>query len=220
MPATPVWLAAVESGLNRSIGRSPQAALAARRLERTSLQVHIEGVGRVRAAVCGERLALGAGEDGNADAQITGTPLALFNLLMQGAAGGARDKIRPGTIAGAGAERGRAPVRISGNAEVAGGYRELIALARPDLEEELARIVGDLPARRISLAVREALGWLRKLERTARENLAEYLQEESRDLAGRCEVEEFVQGVDAVRDTEQRIEARLARLEQRFKGPA
>ena len=51
---------------------------------------------------------------------------------------------------------------------------------------------------------------MRKLGRTAGENLAEYLQEESRDVVGRYEVEEFVQGVDRLRDTAERVEARLA----------
>ncbi len=210
MPATPVWLAAIESVLNRSIGRSQQAAAAARRLDRTALQVDIEGIARFRAAVCADRLALTAAPEFDAhaaacgaDAVISGSPFALFTLLT-------------GRTAGAPPERARAPARIAGDAQVAAGYRELFALARPDLEEELSRVIGDLPARRLSLAAQGAFGWLRKARRTAGENLAEYLQEESRDLVGRYEVEEFVQGVDRLRDTAERVAARLARLEQRL----
>jgi ubiquinone biosynthesis protein UbiJ len=47
--------------------------------------------------------------------------------------------------------------------------------------------------------------------------LSEYLQEESRDLVAKPEVEEFLQGVDRVRDTAERVEARLARIEQRMR---
>ncbi|HEX4153534.1 MAG TPA: hypothetical protein VHY75_15110 [Steroidobacteraceae bacterium] len=210
MPATPVWLAAIESVLNRSVGRSLKAEAAARRLDRTSLHLHIEGFARIRAAVCGNRLALSAGGEPGADARIpgadalvpgadaviSGSPFALLNLLIQGTGS----------------------VQVSGDAEIAGGYRELFALARPDLEEELSRLVGDLPARRISLAAQGAFGWLRKLKETAGENLAEYLQEESRDVVGRYELEEFVQGVDRLRDTAGRVEARLAHIEARLKG--
>jgi len=134
---------------------------------------------------------------------------ALFDLLTEGAAR---------TAAGATSSRPRPTTRILGDAEVAARYRELFTLARPDLEEELSRLIGDLPARRLSLAAQGALGWVKKLGRTAGENLAEYLQEESRDLAAKPEVEEFVQGVDRLRDTADRVEARLARIEQRLKG--
>ncbi|MGD0489989.1 MAG: hypothetical protein ABSC32_00465 [Steroidobacteraceae bacterium] len=208
MPATPVWLAALESVLNRGIGRSQKAVAVARRLDRASLQVDIEGIAQVRAAVCAGRLALSAG-GGGADAVISGTPFALLNLFSEGA----------GRTGGGGTpDRSRPAARIAGDAEVAARYRELIALARPDLEEELSRLVGDLPARRLSLAAQGTLRWIKQLGRTAGQNLAEYLQEESRDLASKTEVEEFVQGVDRLRDTAERVEARLAHIEQRLKG--
>jgi ubiquinone biosynthesis protein UbiJ len=241
MPATPVWLAAVESVLNRSIDRSEKAQGLARRLNQTSLEVDIEGVTRIRAAVYADRLALTRGGETGADAAdaagagaaaagaagagagaaaadagtradaaqavISGSPFALLRLLAGGAGGGS----------GPTPDRSRAAARVVGDAEVAARYRELFSLARPDLEEELSRLVGDLPARRLSLAAQGAVGWVGKLGRTARENLAEYLQEESRDLAAKAEVEEFVRGVDGLRDTAERVEARLARIEERLK---
>ena len=54
--------------------------------------------------------------------------------------------------------------------------------------------------------------------RTAGENIAEYLQEESRDLVNKIELGEFLRGVDELRETADRVEARLGRLEQRVKG--
>jgi ubiquinone biosynthesis protein UbiJ len=205
MPATPAWIAAVESILNRSIGRSQKAQAAARRLNRTSLEVHAEGVARIRAAVCADRIALSTGGEIEADALISGSPFALLKLIGEGAGGTS------------GPANSRAGARVAGDAEIAARYRELFALARPDLEEELSRLVGDLPARRLILAAQGAFGWMRRAGRTARENLAEYLQEESRDLVSEPEVEEFLQGVDRVRDTAERIEARLARIEQRMR---
>ncbi|MGD0501545.1 MAG: sterol-binding protein [Steroidobacteraceae bacterium] len=208
MPATPAWIAALESILNRSIDRSQKAQGLAQRLNRTSLEVHVEGVARIRAAVCVDRVGLSTGGDIDADALISGSPIALFKLIREGA----------GT-SGPTADRSRAAARVAGDAEIAARYRELFALARPDLEEELSRLIGDLPARRLSLAAQGAIGWARRAGRTARENLAEYLQEESRDLVARPEVEEFVHGVDRLRDTAERVEARLARLEQRLREP-
>jgi hypothetical protein len=104
----------------------------------------------------------------------------------------------------------RAAVQISGDAEIAARYRDLIELARPDWEEELSRLIGDLPARRLSLAAQAALSWARGFARTAGANVAEYLQEESRALVSKPEVEEFLANVDELRETADRVEARLA----------
>jgi ubiquinone biosynthesis protein UbiJ len=60
--------------------------------------------------------------------------------------------------------------------------------------------------------------WARRARRSAGENIAEYLQEEGRDLITKTEMEEFLRGVDGVRDSIDRIEARLIRLEQRASG--
>jgi ubiquinone biosynthesis protein UbiJ len=213
MPATPAWLASVEALLNRNIEQSGQAAAAARRLNGTSLQIDIAGVQSIRAVVCAGRLALLTGGETAADAGISGSPLALLELLRSGMSGA-------GTMRGAGGmnSKGRAAVQISGDAEIAGRYRELIAAARPDFEEELSRLVGDVAARRLSQFALAALSWARKTGRTAGENLAEYLQEESSDLVNKPELEEYLRGVDQAREAADRIEAKLARLEQRLKG--
>ena len=208
MPATPVWLASIEALLNRGIESSQQASAVARRLHGTALRVEIQGLTSLRALVNGGRLALIAapqesvGADApHDDATVTGSPLALLTLARGGADSATQR-----------------PAQVRGNAEVANSYRLLIALAKPDLEEELSRLVGDLPARRLSRLAQQTFAWLDKARRTAGENVAEYLQEESRDLVNKTELDEFLHGVDALRETADRVEARLARLEQRLKG--
>jgi ubiquinone biosynthesis protein UbiJ len=59
--------------------------------------------------------------------------------------------------------------------------------------------------------------WARRARRTAGENIAEYLQEEGRDLVAKTEVEEFLRSVDALRDGVDRLEARLKAIERRAK---
>jgi ubiquinone biosynthesis protein UbiJ len=204
MPATAAWLASAEALLNRCIDSSAEAASLARRLQGTALQVDIEGVTRIRASAHRGRLALLAGDESAADAVISGSLPALLQLLKGGA-----DR-----------ESGRPGAEIRGDAEIANRYRELFMLARPDPEEELSRWIGDFPARRVSLFARHAFTFARRAARTAGENIAEYLQEEGRDLVNRTELEEFLRGVDELRETADRIEARLGRLEQRLKGAA
>jgi ubiquinone biosynthesis protein UbiJ len=210
MPATPAWLAAVESLLGRAILGSAQARSLTKRLEGTALQVNLEGLASFQARVADGRLSLIAGDTTApgiaklASATITGTPLGLLNLARSGPKDG-QSKVRT-------------PVQIHGDAEIANLYRQLLAAAQPDLEDELSRLVGDFPARRLSQIARKTFGWLQKTRRTTGENIAEYLQEESRDLVSAPELGEFLQGVDMLRETADRVEARLAQLERRLKG--
>jgi ubiquinone biosynthesis accessory factor UbiJ len=209
MPATSVWLAAVEAWFNRGAQGSASAAALLHQLDHTALRVDILGMTSLRAEVATGRLALSSTASPEdpatkpADARIAGSPFALLALARTGGPGGSR---------------GRAT--ITGDAEVANLYRQLFAAARPDFEEELSRLVGDLPARRLSQFAAHAAGWARRTHRTVGENIAEYLQEESRDLVNGYELDEFLRGVDTVRETVDRVEARLSRLEQRVKGSA
>jgi ubiquinone biosynthesis accessory factor UbiJ len=202
MPGTPAWLASAEAVLNRNIAASTRAAELAKRLEGTSLQVDVDGITRVRSSCFGGRLALLAGDDSPADSVISGSAPALFHMLKAGAPGA----------------QTRSSVQIRGDAEIANLYRDLFAAARPDLEEELSRWMGDMPARHLSQLAKSVRIWARRARRTAGENIAEYLQEEGRDLVTRTELEEFLRGVDGVRESVDRIEARLTRVEQRAKG--
>ena len=216
MPATPAWLAAAEAMLNRGIVASTQATALARRLDDSAIRVEVAGLAAIRVSVSGTRLALSADAAPDARAArpvaatIEGSVLALLQLAR--ASGG------PGVAGKAAASTPRAVVR--GDAETANSYRELMVLARPDLEEETARLLGDLPARRLSLFAKQAAAWAHQVRRTAGDNLAEYLQEESRDLVSKPELDEFLQGVDALRETADRVAARLLRLERRLQGSA
>jgi ubiquinone biosynthesis accessory factor UbiJ len=216
MPATAAWLASAEAVLNRCIDSSAQAGALARRLQGTSLQVDVEGIARIRAVAHQGRLALLTGDEecAEADAAISGSLPVLLQLLKSGAN---RDPGRSAAVDRSAAP-GR-PAQIRGNAEIANQYRELFMLARPDPEEELSRWIGDIPARRLSEFARHAFEWARRARRTAGENIAEYLQEEGRDLVNKTELEEFLRGVDELRETFDRIEARLGRLEARLKEP-
>jgi ubiquinone biosynthesis accessory factor UbiJ len=203
-----VWLAVVESVINRSIGGSIQASAAAARLNRTTLRLEVEGLPAIHAAIHANRLALMA-SGAAADAVISGPPISLLRLLA-GGVDGARSRAAQDRAA----TQGRGAVRISGDAEIAARYRELFALARPDFEEEASRLVGDLPARKLSQLAAGARSLVARVRRAAGENLAEYLTEESRDLPSKAELEEFLAGVDELRETADRVDARLTRLEQ------
>lgn len=220
MPATPAWLASVEALLNRCIGDSAHATAQARALEGTSLTIEVTSITRVRAAVSGGRLNLLTDEEAVAAGAAAAIPTGAANAVISGSLPALWQLFRGGGMRDA---KGAAPggaAQIRGDAEIANRYRELFLLARPDPEEELSRWIGDFPARRLSLLAARTLQAARRVRRTARENIAEYLQEEGRDVVNKTELEEFLRGVDGLRDTADRVEARLKRLEQRSKGAA
>jgi ubiquinone biosynthesis protein UbiJ len=138
-----------------------------------------------------------------ADAVISGSVRAFMSLLRAA---------RP-----AAAEE-RAAVTIKGDAEIANLYRQFFVAARPDWEEEMARWIGDAPARSLSRLAGGVIDWAQRTRRVCGENIAEYLKEESRDLVTRPEIEEFLEGVDQVRETADRVEARLQILQRRLRG--
>lgn len=193
-------LTPLESLLNRNIAASAAARQLCRQLAGRTLVVQFTGLPfAISFRSDGDRMALDmpTGATGEAAAKLTGSPFAF--LRMAG----------PNPEA---ALRGGA-VHIEGDAEVAQAFSELLKHARPDLEEELSRLVGDVAAHQIGNVARSVFDFGRRAGETFGRNVAEYLQEEGRDLPTRTEADEFVAGVDKIRDDVDRLEARIALLD-------
>ena len=103
----------------------------------------------------------------------------------------------------------RGDVTIRGDAEVAQKFRELAMLLKPDVEEELSRLIGDSPAHQALRLVRLATGFGRRAAQTGVRNVAEYLAHERGDLVPRAEAEDFYRGVERLREDLDRVEARV-----------
>ena len=103
-------------------------------------------------------------------------------------------------------------IDLSGDAETAQQLQRLLSLARPDIEEEFASIVGDTVAHRVGNIVRGVRRWSQSARTTTASNIREYLQEESRDAPSRYEVERSRAAINALRDDVDRLEARISHL--------
>ncbi len=104
---------------------------------------------------------------------------------------------------------------ITGDAELAQRFRELASLLRPDLEEELSVFVGDAPAHQLGNLARAMAGWGKRAADTTMRNAAEFLAHEKQDLVPRAEGDQFLKGVDALREDVDRLEARRGRIDRR-----
>ncbi len=107
-------------------------------------------------------------------------------------------------------------IDLSGDVLVARQFQQLLYFGRPDLEEELSTVIGDVAAHGVGEFFRSVGNWSEDTRATMRQNVGEYLQEESRSVPTRTEVERFGKHVDTLRDDVARFEARLRNLEARL----
>jgi ubiquinone biosynthesis protein UbiJ len=195
-----VLLERVQDVLNRNVAGSRRAQELTRRLDGRALEIELTNTPlRLFLEARDGRIVLAERRDAPADARLAGTPFSLLALAGPEAEG----RLRSGKV------------RIEGDAEIAQAFRELLEHTRPDFEEELAQVLGDVAARRVANLARGVLDFGRRATDSLVTSAAEYLQEEGRDVPVRLEVEEFLREVDRLRDDVERLETRIARLAPR-----
>ncbi len=190
--------ATLEKVLNRGLPRSPRARQLCAELAGRSVAIVAPDILRLRVSSNGQTLIV-TREDAPADATLRGGALSLLAL----ASDSAQSVIQRGAVA------------IRGDSDVAQGFRELAQLLRPDLEEELSLLIGDVPAHQLGRLGRLAAAWSERAAHTTLQNLAEYLGHERGDLVSRNEGEQFLRGVDALRESVDRLQARLDLIARR-----
>ncbi len=188
----------LENLLNRGLPRSPRARQLCAGLSGRSVAIVAPDIIRLRVASSGPTLAVTI-DDAPADATLSGGVLSLLALM--------------GESAQAVVQRGA--VTIGGDSDVARDFRELAQLLRPDFEEELSLLIGDVPAHQLARLARHGADWSTRAADTTLKNLAEYFGHERGDLVSRNEGEQFLRGVDALREGVDRLQARLDLLAQR-----
>jgi ubiquinone biosynthesis protein UbiJ len=140
--------------------------------------------------------------DGVPDAVITGSLLTLAQMAGQSGDAAVRD----------------GSLELAGDAALARSFQQLMWHARPDIEEELSGVIGDVAAHSLGDLARSITDWSREARSTLRQNLGEFLQEESRAVPTRYEADKFRGDVEAIRDDVARLEARVRQLEQHLES--
>jgi ubiquinone biosynthesis protein UbiJ len=185
---------AIENLLNRNLPRSPRAQELCAALAGKRVRIEARGLGWLLVAECLPS-SIRLTKDGEADTEISGSLMSLASL----AGAHPEEVIRRGDVS------------IRGDAELAQKFRELAMLLRPDVEEELSKLIGDTPAHQALRLVKSLTGFGRRAATTGVRNMAEYLAHETRDLVPGAEAEDFYRGVEKLREDLDRLEAR-ARL--------
>jgi ubiquinone biosynthesis accessory factor UbiJ len=103
-------------------------------------------------------------------------------------------------------------ITIEGDIHLGKQFQELFKKLDIDFEGLLAHYTGDDLASRISQFFRSGQEWGKETIETFRLNTAEFLQEETRDLPSKPEVDIFYQEVDDLRTAYDRLHSRVERL--------
>lgn len=134
--------------------------------------------------------------EGSVNTRLTGSPLGFARLALERR----EDALFQGAV------------RIEGETATAQAFQVMLADVDWDWEEQVSRLTGDIVAHRIGEFARHARALLSESRETLAQDSGEYLQEESRLLPTRIEVEYFLAGVDGLREDVDRLQARVDRL--------
>ena len=103
-------------------------------------------------------------------------------------------------------------IDITGDTDLATVIHHVARNLRWDVEEDLARVFGDVVAHRMAESGRTLQRWGRQAADNTGRSFAEYWTEEQPLIAAARDLEEFSRAVDELRDDAARLEKRIERL--------
>lgn len=190
----------LEGMLNRILRLDPETGARLGELDGCLLAVELQGLEftlYLRITIEGLRLSSRSSEVPHAT--LRGTPLRLLQMVLADEARGFPEG-----------------VEIAGDVETARRIQVLLAELDIDWEEQLARLIGDVPAHQGAVALRALARACREARARLEEDAVDYLREEQPVLPYRDEVEDFLAAVDTLRDDTERLALRVERLARRL----
>ena len=100
-------------------------------------------------------------------------------------------------------------ISIEGDIELANKISQVLRKIEWDLEEDLAKYIGDIPAIRTTKALKKIKNTTKENIKTLTSSLIEYWQEENKILAKTRDVEMFNKKIDTIVEDTERVEARI-----------
>lgn len=149
-------------------------------------------------------------------------PPLRFTITAEGCLGAALPAAGPSLVITLGPEALAAAMKgedhllrsidVAGNAKLASEVMFLVRHLRWDVEEDLAKFVGDAAAHRLAGLAKGAVAWHADAARRIAGSFMEYAVEEKRVLVKRPMLAEFSAAVARLRDGVERLEKRVERL--------
>ncbi len=195
--------AALEKALNHCLQIDPETLAQLARLEGKVVALAIVGLGKsIYLVPTADGLRVQSIFEGEPDVTIKGGVFSLARLGLSD---------NPASVFGDGVE-------MEGDAQLGRKVQHILNSLDLDWEEQLSRFSGDVIAHQVGNTVRDLFSWGSKTAETLGRDVAEYFQEESRDLVVKPELDQFLDRVDTLRSDVDRLAQRVKRLQAQLKS--
>lgn len=192
--------AAIETALNRYLSLDPEALSRFSSLEGKIIAIEIKGLNKtISLFPSADDFMILADFDGEADATISGTPIALTKM---GLTKDPKELLFTGEIT------------ITGDTSIANQFNRLLSQLDIDWEEILARNIGDIAAHKIGTITHNFNQWFKRSTHSVFLDAGEYIQEETHLSPSNAELRKFIKQVDELREATDRLEMRIKLLKK------
>ncbi|NUW66088.1 ubiquinone biosynthesis accessory factor UbiJ [Vibrio coralliilyticus] len=200
MPFEPLVTAAIESTLNTLINDDPELGRRLARLKGQVIQVHLKEINKTLTFVFSQQIDVLANYEGQPDCYLSLNLSVLPELREQS---NITKLIKQDKVI------------LEGDIQLAQKFSQLMTDCKPDIEEWLSRVTGDVVAHSLVQGVSN-LGQFVKTKADKHQNhLAQVITEEWKLAPAPLEIAHFCDQVDDVRSQAARIEAKLNQLLER-----
>lgn len=197
MPFAPLITAAIETTLNVLLNDNPDLQRRLLRLKGQVIQIHLKELNQTLTFVFSQQIDVLAAYEGQPDCYLSLNLSVLPQLREQA---NITRLIKQDQLV------------LDGDIQLAQKFAQLMTDAKPDVEEWLSRVTGDVVAHSAVQGARNVGEFLRAQAKKHQNHLGQVLTEEWRVAPGPLEVAHFCDQVDDVQSATAQLEARLTRL--------
>ncbi|EGQ8086304.1 SCP2 domain-containing protein [Vibrio vulnificus] len=197
MPFEPLITAVIETSLNVLVKDNPDLEKRLLRLKGQVIQVHLQEVNKTLTFIFSQQIDVLANYEGQPDCYLS-LKLAVLPDLKEQA--NITKLIKQDKLI------------LEGDIQLAQKFAQLISDAKPDVEEWVSRVTGDVVAHSLAQSVKNVGGFVGRQAKKQQHHLAQVITEEWRLAPGPLEVAYFCDQVDDAKSDLARLEARLQKL--------
>ncbi|NOH81548.1 SCP2 domain-containing protein [Vibrio sp. RE86] len=200
MPFEPLVTAVIETSLNTLINDDPELGRRLSRLKGQVIQVHLKELNKTLTFIFSQQIDVLANYEGEPDCYLSLNLSVLPELRDQS---NITKLIKQDKLI------------LEGDIQLAQKFSQLMTDCKPDIEEWLSKVAGDVVAHTVVQGV-TGVGQLIKSQASKHQNhIAQVLTEEWRVAPAPLEVAHFCDQVDDVKSQAARVEAKLNKLLER-----
>ncbi|EHI9240623.1 SCP2 domain-containing protein [Vibrio vulnificus] len=197
MPFEPLITAVIETSLNVLVKDNPDLEKRLLRLKGQVIQIHLQEVNKTLTFIFSQQIDVLANYEGQPDCYLS-LKLAVLPDLKEQA--NITKLIKQDKLI------------LEGDIQLAQKFAQLISDAKPDVEEWVSRVTGDVVAHSLAQGVKNVGGFVGRQAKKQQHHLAQVITEEWRLAPGPLEVAYFCDQVDDAKSDLARLEARLQKL--------